>query len=107
MSTVQWEILADGQVANAQGTIFTAAEQTWIKSIRLHQTSATPQDIRVWVKPSGGTARKQLHAEDVPQNYSLEAADQPITLEAGDTIEAATTTAAVVDFAIFGGVRVP
>ena len=48
-----------------------------------------------------------LHAEDVPQNYSLEAADQPITLEAGDTLEAAATTAAVVDFLVLGGVRVP
>lgn len=107
MATVSWSILADGQVANAQGTIFTATEETWVKSIRLHQTSATPQDVRVWIKKSGGTARKVLHAEDVPQNYSLEAADQPVTLEAGDTIEAATTTAAVVDFAVFGGVKVP
>jgi len=107
MATVQWSILADGQVANAQGTIFTATEETWIKSVRLHQTSATPQDVRVWVKKSGGTSRKMLHAEDVPQNYSLEAADQPITLEAGDTLEAAATTAAVVDFLVLGGVRVP
>lgn len=107
MATVDWKILANGQVANAQGTIFTAAEQTWVKSLRLHQTSATPQDVQVWVKKAAGTARKQLHAEAVPQNYSLEAFDQPVTLEAGDTIEAATTTAAVVDFALFGGERVP
>ena len=107
MAAVDWKILANGQVANAQGTIFTAAEQTWIKSLRLHQTSATPQDIRVWVKKAAGTSRKVLHAEDVPQNYSVEVCDQPVTLEAGDTIEAAATTAAVVDFVVLGGERVP
>ena len=61
----------------------------------------------MWIKPSGGTSRKIAHAEDVPQNYSLEVADEPIVLDTGDAIEAATTTAAVVDFVIMGGERVP
>jgi hypothetical protein len=107
MATVDWSILAQGQVANSQGVIFTASEQTWIKSARFFQTSATPQDVTVWIKKSGGTAREVAHAEDMPQNYALEAADEPIVLDTGDTIEAATTTAAVVNYTIMGGTRVP
>jgi hypothetical protein len=107
MATVDWKILANGQLPNAQGTILSALEQTWLKSLRLTQTSATPQTIDVWVKKLAGTARKIFHADAVPQNYSVEVCDEPITLETGDTIEAQTTTAAVVDYTAFGGERVP
>lgn len=107
MPTVDWKILAAGQVANSQGVIYTATEQVCVKSALFAQTSATPQDLVVWLKKAAGTARRIAQADDLPQGYKLEVADKDIYMGAGDTLEAATTTAAVVDFTVRGGERVP
>ena len=107
MAAVDWKVLATGKVQNPQAAIYTAPEQVWIKSIRFTQKSVTPQTIRVFLNPAVGDTSEIDYAEDVPQNYKLESADQPITLEAGDSIEAVSTTDDVVEFAIFGGERVP
>lgn len=105
MATVSWKVLAEGQVASSLGDIFTAAEETWIKKALFSQTSATPQDLVVYLLKSGSSPREIGRADDMPQGYKLEL--EGVAMEAGDKIQADTTTAGVVDFVITGGERVP
>lgn len=93
--------LADGQLANTKGTLYTAAAVTYIKSISCHSTSATTQTVIVYVN-RGGTSR--VIARAALDQYDTLYIELPIVLESGDLIEGVTTTASVVDYQITGGV---
>ncbi|MFA5715189.1 MAG: hypothetical protein WC998_05590 [Candidatus Paceibacterota bacterium] len=64
--------LADGQLANAKGTIFTADSTDVISSIILVNTGAAHNHVNLYLKPSGGTSRR-LIAKDLQleSGYSL------------------------------------
>ena len=102
--TVSIKSLADGQLANSKGTIYTtpASTETIIKSIILVNTNTSSETVNLYFKASGGTSRRLI-----PKNTSLPASnslimDDLVTLEAADILEGDTTTASKVDFVISG-----
>lgn len=98
--------LADGQVADTTGTIYTVPASTVaiIKSMTFYNTNATGQTLNLYVTRSGGT-RRQLHQESSLAQYGTVdylSGGEVLVLSAGDVIEADTTTASAVDYLITG-----
>jgi hypothetical protein len=95
-------VLADGQVPATKGTIYTVpgATTAYVYNLRICNTSATPQDVDVWVNVSGTS--RQLGRFSLSQWESADVFSQPFHLSAGDLIEADTITASVVDYVITG-----
>lgn len=101
--SVAIKALADGQLANSKGTIYTtpASTQAVVKNIILVNTGASANTVNLYVKP-GATSRRII-----PKDLSLATGAQfvmsdEITLEAADLIEGDASTAAEVDFVING-----
>lgn len=98
------QLLANGQLPNAIGDLYTvpASTQAIIKTITLVNTNTTTENVNLYILPSGGTARRIIPKDmSFPTKYSLET-DQEYTLEAGDKIQGDTTTAVKVDYTING-----
>ena len=103
--TISIKSLADGQLANSKGTIYTtpASTQAIIKTITLVNTNSTTESVNLYF--SSGTSRRII-----PQDTQLLAGnelvvDDEFTLEAADIIEGDTTTASKVDFVINGVIQ--
>lgn len=98
------KVLADGQLANSKGTLYTVPVSTaaYVKHFSIFNTNAATQTVIVYLKP-GATSRKVVQLT-LAQNESANIVDLigSFNLEAGDLIEAETTTAAAVDFVITG-----
>lgn len=92
--------LADGQLSDSKGTLYTAAGVTYIKSISCYSTSATQQTVILYVN-RGGTSR--VLARAVLDQYETLYVELPIVLENSDLLEGVTTTASVVDYQVSGG----
>lgn len=96
--------MSDGVLGVAQAALYTVPDGTtaYVKQIFLHNVSATKQVIDLWLK-ANATARKWRRLE-LEQNESADLLEdgEALQLEQGDTIEALTTTAAVVSFTITG-----
>lgn len=104
MTTMSVKSLADGQLADAKGTLYTvpADTQTIIKTISYVNTDGSARTVNLYIKPSGGTSRRII-----PMNMSLGAGymmvyDDEITLEVADEIEGDASLAAAVDYVING-----
>ena len=96
--------LADGQLANSKGTIYTtpASTEAIIKSIILVNTNTSSEAVNLYFKASGGTSRRLIPKDtSLPASNSL-IMDDLVTLEAADILEGDTTTASKVDFVISG-----
>ena len=93
--------LADGQLANSKGTLYTtpASTQTIVKSITFYNSGAGANVVNLYIKP-GATSRQLMKRTII----TLDAAQwtTEITLEAGDLIEGDATTANEVDYTISG-----
>ena len=96
--------LADGQLPNSIGDLYTVpgSTQAVIKTITYVNTNASAEDVNLYIKPSGGTARRII-----PKDMSLGAAylmvyDDEITLDAGDKIQGDAQSASMVDYVISG-----
>ena len=99
-------ILAQGQLPNAKGTLYTvpAVTTAYIKFINGHNTPGAGSETTIfYVKKSSGTS-KLLGRAILAANEQIRIIDkdETITLGAGDTIEGQTTTAATVDYVITG-----
>lgn len=98
------KVLAEGQLANSKGTLYTCPALTtaYVKFFSLFNTNAAGQTIIVYFKP-GATSRKAWRGV-LAQNESARIIDkdETVQLEAGDLIEGETTTAAAVDYVITG-----
>ena len=97
-------VLADGQLPSTQGTLFTgpAVTVTYVKRISLFNTNAAAQTIQLWLNV-GGTPRKwRRYVLNEDESAEVLETGDAIILEAGDTIEAITTTASAVDYYICG-----
>jgi hypothetical protein len=97
-------VLADGQLPRTQGTLFTgpAVTVTYVKRISLFNTNAAAQTIQLWLNV-GGTPRKwRRYVLNEDESAEVLETGDAIILEAGDTIEAITTTASAVDYYICG-----
>lgn len=88
--------VADGQVANAEGTIYTSTGIKFVKAY-FFNTNAATQTLILWIKRSGGTARK-IRQATLQQNDSYVV--DKIRLSPGDILEASTTTATAVDYVV-------
>ncbi len=102
--TISIKSLADGQLANSKGTIYTTptSTQAIVKSITLVNTDSSARAVNLYFKASGGTSRRIT-----PKDYSLAVGalmvmEDELTLEAADIIEGDAAAATVIDFVISG-----
>ncbi len=95
--------LADGQLPNAQGVLYTVpgGTTTFIKSIICANTGAGQNVVELWVRLDGANSRRLIRVplETNEQLYF----DDALTLEAADEIRGVATNAAEVDYTIWGG----
>jgi hypothetical protein len=98
------KVLADGELAITQTAVYTVPGSTvaYVKQLFLHNVNAATQTIELWLNTSG-TARKWKRLE-LALNESADILEdgESVQLQAGDAIEAKTTTAAVVPFTVTG-----
>jgi hypothetical protein len=96
------KVLAEGQLPDTKGTLYTAPSGgALVKFYRVHNSSATPQDIILYVN-AGGTSREIDRATLGQFEFGCEPEGMNLSLESGDLIEGVTTTAAVVNYIITG-----
>lgn len=95
------KLLAEGQVAVSVGAIYTVPGSTtaYVNRVVFFNTNAATQTLLVYVDGSG-TNRTQYRIT-LAQNESA-VIDDNITLEAGDLIEAETTTGSAVHYTVHG-----
>ena len=105
MAAVDAKAFAEGQVSDSLSTIFTATAPVILSpcSISFVNTSSTTQTLELYVNK--GTSRLSHRWENMKQ-YHRRANDFVIVLETGDTLEAVTTTASVVNYEVNGGEEV-
>lgn len=96
--------LAQGQLPSSTGDLYTipAGTQALIKTIKLVNTSTGTETVNLYLKPSGGTARRIIPRDLQFQAGYLLVVDDELTLEAGDKLQGDTTTASKVDYTISG-----
>lgn len=97
-------VLADGQLPSTQGAIFTgpAVTVTYVKRISLFNTNAAQQTIDLYLNVSGSARRWRRYVLNQHESAEVLETGDAIVLEAGDTIEAITTTASAVDYYVCG-----
>lgn len=105
MTTIQAKQLANGQLPNAAGTLYTvpASTTTYIKSITLHNTDTVTRTCTIWFKEAvSGNTRILIYIEleTLYTHYRL----VPTVLDAGDSIEGDDDSASSdkVDYTISG-----
>ena len=100
MSTFTTKALADGQLANSKGTVYTCPASTtaYIKSITVYNSNSTSETVTLWLNRTG-TSRVVFKATLTTGDYG-EALDSVLVLEAGDIIQGQATTASMVDYTI-------
>lgn len=103
-------ILADGQVAITQSDIFEVSGadvlptgKVSISKITFFNTGSIDQTTILYIKTVGGTAR-ELAQFQLQENERAEYLEPSETLELdnGDSLQAKTTTASVVNFFVIG-----
>jgi len=102
-------ILTDGQVATVKATIFEVGQTSilpgdvTIQKITLFNASAVEQTAILYIKERFGTSRK-LRQFKLLENEGGEYLEpgETLPLQNGDSLEAETTTAAAVNFVVFG-----
>jgi len=103
-------ILADGQVDISKATIFevTGADvlnttNAIVDKITLFNTNSTKQTALLYIQKFSETSR-ELRQFQLKQNEGGEYLEpgEMLELENGDVLQAETTTAAAVDFVVFG-----
>lgn len=102
--TVAIKSLADGQLANSKGTIYTtpASTQAIVKNIILVNTNTATETVNLYFKKSGGTSRRIIPKDtSLPAGNSL-VMDDLITLEAAGIIEGDSTTGSKTDYVLNG-----
>lgn len=94
--------IADGQVASAKGTIYTAGADEVISALTFVNTHSSSVTLNVFINRSGTSRR--IFPEDMTLNVgaktSLDCANEKHILESGDTIEASDGQGSVTDFTV-------
>jgi hypothetical protein len=93
--------LADGQLPNSKGTLYTVPGSTvaYVKQINVFNTNTTAETVTIYIKP-GATSRSVRQM--VLQPNETGTVDGPFILPAAALIEGVTTTASKVDYVITG-----
>ncbi len=103
-------ILADGQVSTTKAIIFEVGDsavldttKALIEKIVMFNENATVQTVDLFVKKRFGVSR-QVRQFTLQQNAGGEYLEpgESLPIDIGDEIEAQTTTAAAVNFVVFG-----
>lgn len=100
------QILADGQVSNTEGALYTAPASTvaYIRFMSFTNTGVVDETLILYVRKGAGTSRKIFQGVIEP-DYTI-TCDDAISLGATDSIRAETTNSSVVDFLITGAEEV-
>lgn len=103
MATQTPVALADGQLSTTQTAIYTVPANTIVLPtlLTLQQTNAALQTMVFYLNKSGAS-REYLRMENIAQKRHIEVRLSGEVLEAGDVIEALTTTASAVNFWLNG-----
>ncbi len=100
---IEGQALADGQLPNAEGVLYTvpANTTTYVKSIVCTNTGAGQNVVLLWVRNDGANSRRLIRVplETNEQLYF----DEALTLEVADEVRGSATNAAEVDYVISGG----
>jgi hypothetical protein len=103
--------LADGQLPNAKGTLYTAVVETKINQLLLVTTDLLAHTVNIYFKRSGGTSRRII-PKDLPMDGSdptkaamVSAIEYTLEMLPGDEIEGDADTAAVIDYVMSGEAR--
>lgn len=100
------KFLADGQLPSAIGDLYTVPPltRTIIKTIILVNTDIAAQTTNIYVKKSGGIARRVWEKDRpmMPNESQSLGRDELIILGAGDKIQGDCSLINVIDFTIFG-----
>ena len=94
--------LANGQLANSIGDIFTATKTTIIYSVTLVNTNTITESVNLYVLKASGTARRIIPKDTNLYTLYLLVADDGYTLGIGDKLQGHTTTASKVDYVVSG-----
>lgn len=101
--------LADGQIADAKATIYTAPALTRVivRSFDLGNDSENPVTVKLYIKRSGSVSRfigsAILEAGEV---FEVLSQGKVLVISAGDEIEAEATLASLVDYTLTGAAEV-
>jgi hypothetical protein len=96
--------LADGQLPDTVGTLFTATVSTIIRSFDVYNDGAGQENVVVYILRDGSTTRKVGRAELKQNEFAEVLSDGKVwVLSPNDAIQAETDTANKVDFTITGG----
>jgi len=101
--------LADGQLPNAKGTLYTVPSNTRaaIKFLSVFNNNSTAETVVIYLKRSGSTSRViWRRALAANEGAYVIGQDEAVALSAADIIEGVTTTASQVDYFI-SGVELP
>lgn len=105
MSAVLVGSLADGQLADSTGDLYTTpvGTQAVLSSIHLTNRHSSAITVNIWLLPSGGTARLISPVDlSIGVGYGVEILDNETTLSTGDKIRGDGSTADKVDYVISG-----
>lgn len=98
------KVLGDGQLATTKSTLYTVPTGTvaYVKRIAFFNTNVASQTIVVYIKPNATSRKWRRYV--LAQNEAVDLLDHgdALILEAGDLIEAETTTATAVDYILMG-----
>lgn len=102
-TSVAAQVLADGQVSNAQGPVYTVPQGKTAKVIWFKVSNPTGgvQSASWYIHRVKSTARFQAQAVLNPSEHA-DFIDISIELNAGDTLEAVASAAGTIDFTILG-----
>lgn len=106
--SIQGASLADGQLPNAKGTLYTCPASTiaHVSHIILCNATAGAITVNLYVKRSGSTSRR-IYTKDASlaggAYVKLPGEDTAYRLSAGDVIEGDASAATSVDYFIDGG----
>lgn len=110
MATFVGSILAQGQLPNPKGTLYTVPANTnaFIKFINAFNPSVGVETAIFYVKKSAGTSRTLGQAVlNQDEQIRIIEKDETLNLGPADEIEGETTTAATVDYTITGVEETP
>jgi hypothetical protein len=98
------KVLASGQLGAAKATIYTVpgATKAYVKYFSVVNTGVGSEVVKVYVNPAGTSRRIPSGTLASGESASLLTNGEVLILEAGDLIEAETTSAATVDYFICG-----
>jgi len=95
------KLLAQGQLAAAKATVYTvpASTQTALGKLMLYNTGGSLETVILYAKLSGGSSRVIGRTQLASLEWGVFDLER-VGLQAGDIVEAETTTATTVDYTV-------